>query len=192
MAASSEFSTPLPLAPAPSAGPKRDLRRVWIGNIEKRVTECTLLKIFSKHGKVVDFDFLINKTGPQKGLPRGFAFITYENEEQAETAIRSLNGLQLQGRRLSVSFAQEMPQPEQKAKKEVTPVAAVNKDVNSQIQAIEAKLRAMERKSDADLDEVLSASTSCSVKVLNSVLRLKSDDHKKQSRTQKPYQRPRR
>lgn len=97
----------------------------------------------------------------------------------------------MQGRRLSVSFAQEMPQTEEK-KKEALVVNPAKTDVNSQIQAIEAKLRAMQQKSDAELDQVLTASPSCSLKSANPVVQLKSNDHKRQSRSQKPYQRPRR
>jgi len=186
-----EFSAPLPLAPAASSGARRDLCRVWVGNLEKRVTESTLLKIFSSHGKVVDFDFLINKTGPQKGLPRGFAFITYETEEQAVKAIAALNGITLQGRRLSVSFAQEMPQTEEK-KKEAPIAKPMKTDVNSQIRAIEAKLRALQQKSEVDLDQVLTASTS-SLKAVRPMS--KPSGNRKQQRHQshqRPYQRPRR
>lgn len=39
------------------------------------------MTIASKHGKVAKLDFLFHKTGPQKGKPRGYAFVEYATRE---------------------------------------------------------------------------------------------------------------
>lgn len=73
-----------PLPPPPSSQPTRDLRRLWVGNLDQRVTEFALLNILKPFGSVTQFDLLVHKAGPMKGLPRGYAFVTFETDEQAE------------------------------------------------------------------------------------------------------------
>lgn len=36
--------------------------------------------MFSKFGKITNVDFLFHKSGPQKGKPRGYAFVKYADE----------------------------------------------------------------------------------------------------------------
>ena len=39
------------------------------------------MTVASKHGKVAKLDFLFHKAGPQKGKPRGYAFVEYSTKE---------------------------------------------------------------------------------------------------------------
>lgn len=39
-----------------------------------------LLQVFTKFGKVSKLDFLFHKAGPNKGKPRGYAFLEYLHE----------------------------------------------------------------------------------------------------------------
>jgi hypothetical protein len=39
----------------------------------------SLLKLLQKFGPLKRFDFLINQQGPEKGKPRGYSFVSYEN-----------------------------------------------------------------------------------------------------------------
>jgi protein sex-lethal len=41
----------------------------------------------------------------QTGYSYGFGFVNYTNEEDAEKAINTLNGLQVQNKRIKVSYA---------------------------------------------------------------------------------------
>ncbi|KAK0569071.1 hypothetical protein OC861_001313 [Tilletia horrida] len=65
----------------------------------------TLIQVYSKHGKVAKLDFLFHKSGPQKGKPRGFAFVEYATREEAMQALIATNDKMLRGRKLSVTFA---------------------------------------------------------------------------------------
>ncbi|KAI6121200.1 hypothetical protein F5141DRAFT_1088584 [Pisolithus sp. B1] len=83
--------------------------RIYVGNLGPVVDEYTLLQVFSKYGKVTKLDFLFHKSGPNKGRPRGYAFVEFENEADAEKALTGVNGKLLRGRKLAVTFAHQAP-----------------------------------------------------------------------------------
>lgn len=83
--------------------------RLYIGNLHPTVDEYALLQVFTKFGKVSKLDFLFHKTGPNKGKPRGYAFLQYLNEGDAQTALENINGKLLRGRKLAVTFAHQAP-----------------------------------------------------------------------------------
>lgn len=52
-----------------------------MGNLHPSVDEYSLIQVFSKHGKIAKMDYLFHKAGPQKGKPRGYAFVEYASKE---------------------------------------------------------------------------------------------------------------
>lgn len=56
-------------------------RRIYVGNIDHRISEAILLKMFSPFGKIESEDFLLHTRGPKRGEPRGFAFVQYSTKE---------------------------------------------------------------------------------------------------------------
>ena len=80
--------------------------KLYIGNLDKRVTEYHIIKLFQPHGKIVREQFMWHASGPQRGQPRGFAFVEFENRVQALAAKASLDAKTLFGRRLTVRFVQ--------------------------------------------------------------------------------------
>lgn len=146
-------------------------RRLWIGNLDERITEFTLLKLLQKYGKIEQFDFLFHKSGPNQGKPRGYCFASFENRTDAVHAVHALDGKLALGKKLAVKWAHSHikapndPVPlEQvinlhpdkipssfggqstKVPEEPTPKRKpVISSVDSQIRAIEGKLREMER-----------------------------------------------
>ncbi|GMP24559.1 hypothetical protein CsSME_00001783 [Camellia sinensis var. sinensis] len=81
--------------------------RLYIGNLDLRITEATLIKMFSPFGKIVAEDFLWHTRGPKRGEPRGFAFIQFSSREEAELAKEKMNGKLVCGRPLVVRLASE-------------------------------------------------------------------------------------
>jgi len=76
------------------------------------VAQCdrySFLKIFSKYGKVSKLDFLFHKAGPNKGKPRGFAFVEYAEVEDATKALVNANDKLLRGRKLVITYANQAP-----------------------------------------------------------------------------------
>ncbi|CAI0546522.1 unnamed protein product [Linum tenue] len=55
--------------------------RLYVGNLDLRITEATLIKMFSPYGKIISEDFLWHTRGPRRGEPRGFAFIQFSSKE---------------------------------------------------------------------------------------------------------------
>ncbi len=82
--------------------------RLYVGNLPFSVDEDQIRALFEQDGRVVQGVRLI--TDRDTGRPRGFGFVEMENQEQADTAIRTLNGQDFGGRSLTVNEAKERTQ----------------------------------------------------------------------------------
>ena len=83
-------------------------KRLYVGNLSYDTTEDTLVSTFSQDGRSVEsVQLMIDR---DTGRSRGFAFVEMGSEEDARTAIESVDGVELDGRRLRVNEAQERPQ----------------------------------------------------------------------------------
>jgi RNA recognition motif-containing protein len=76
--------------------------KLFVGNVDFKVTENELHDAFAAHGTVVEANLVTDRT---TGRPRGFAFVTMNSPEEAQKAIDALNGKELNGRALSVNIA---------------------------------------------------------------------------------------
>nr|AFK40282.1 unknown [Medicago truncatula] len=81
--------------------------RLYVGNLDLRITEATLLKMFSPYGKIMSEDFLWHTRGPKRGEPRGFAFIQYSTKEEAILAKEKMHGRLACSRPLVIRLAGE-------------------------------------------------------------------------------------
>jgi len=73
-----------------------------VGGIPYRSTDDDLKKAFSEAGNVVSASIITDR---MTGRSRGFGFVEMGSIEEAQAAIDRLNGKELDGRMLSVSFA---------------------------------------------------------------------------------------
>jgi len=76
--------------------------KLFVGNLDFKVTENDLQDAFAAHGTVVEANLVTDRA---TGRPRGFAFVTMSTPEEAQKAIDALNGKELGGRALSVNIA---------------------------------------------------------------------------------------
>ncbi len=76
--------------------------KLFVGNLSFNTTENDLQDAFAAHGTVVEANLMMDR---MTGKPRGFAFVTMSTPEEAQKAIDSLNGTQLDGRALTVNIA---------------------------------------------------------------------------------------
>jgi RNA recognition motif-containing protein len=76
--------------------------KLYIGNLSYNTTEDGLRTKFSEAGTVVSVDMIKDR---DSGRMKGFAFITMNNQEEAETAIRLFNGKTLDDREIKVNIA---------------------------------------------------------------------------------------
>ncbi|KAL3714213.1 hypothetical protein ACJRO7_006196 [Eucalyptus globulus] len=128
--------------------------RLYIGNLDLRITEATLIKMFSPFGKIISEDFLWHTRGPKRGEPRGFAFIQYSSKEEAELAKEKMHGKLACGRPLVVRLASEKYLVEsvensskirgQHDKTCITGGSSGQMSKNAKIAAIKNKLKALE------------------------------------------------
>ena len=75
---------------------------VFIGNLDYSATEEQLRAAFSVYGTVDTCTIVVDR---DTGKSRGFAFLEMANSEQAETAIRALDGSLLGDRAIRVNEA---------------------------------------------------------------------------------------
>ncbi|RLO13247.1 hypothetical protein DYB28_000313 [Aphanomyces astaci] len=73
-----------------------------VGNIPYDVSEETLKNIFSAVGPVVNFRLVTDR---DSGKPKGYGFCEYADGATALSAMRNLNGTEVNGRNLRVDFA---------------------------------------------------------------------------------------
>ena len=76
--------------------------KIYVGNLSYSTTEDTLNAEFGAHGQVEEVAVITDR---ETGRPRGFAFVTMNNNEEAQTAIDALNGTDLDGRTIVVNEA---------------------------------------------------------------------------------------
>jgi len=76
--------------------------KLFVGNLDFKVTENDLQDAFAAYGTVVEANLVTDRA---TGRPRGFAFVTMSSPEEAQKAIEGMNGKDLGGRALNVNVA---------------------------------------------------------------------------------------
>lgn len=75
---------------------------MYVGNLSFSVTEDDLKAVFSEFGEVVSVNIIKDK---YSGKSKGFGFVEMPDNSEADKAIKSLNGSNLQGRDIKVNQA---------------------------------------------------------------------------------------
>ena len=86
-----------------SKQPRTENRKIYIGNLPANVTEKPLVAYFRSFGHVVDCSVIRDR---ETGISRGFAFLTFLDDDEADAAVQLDNHL-LDGKPLRVSLAQK-------------------------------------------------------------------------------------
>lgn len=76
--------------------------RLFVGNLAYDVTEAELRELFSRAGTPTQVRL---PTDRETGKPRGFAFVDFADQGQAEEAVRLFNQQMFKGRTLAVNEA---------------------------------------------------------------------------------------
>ena len=75
---------------------------IYVGNLDREVTEEDLRKAFESFGQVESATIIKDKFS---GEPRGFGFVEMPSKAEARAAIDGLNGKELKERALNVNEA---------------------------------------------------------------------------------------
>jgi RNA recognition motif-containing protein len=83
--------------------------KLYVGNLSYSTDESALRQAFEPFGTLVSVSVISDR---MTGQSRGFGFVEYERAADAQRAIDTLNGQDVDGRSLSVSVARERePKP---------------------------------------------------------------------------------
>lgn len=82
-------------------------KRIYVGNLPWSVTKDKLDELFSSFGEIEESLVVVNK---YTGRSRGFSFVTYKNDANADKAIAEMEGKEVEGRDLQVREAKPMKQ----------------------------------------------------------------------------------
>ena len=84
-----------------------DNKKLFVGGISWNLTEEELKEAFSKVGTVEEVKIITDRVS---GRSKGFGFVTMATAEDAAKAVEEMNGVELDGRAITVNEAR--PQKE--------------------------------------------------------------------------------
>lgn len=79
-------------------------KKLFVGNLSYKTTDDSLRSAFEQAGAVISASVIMDK---MTGKSRGFGFVEMEDAD-ADAAVNSLNGKELDGRPLTVNEARPM------------------------------------------------------------------------------------
>ncbi|WP_394848114.1 RNA-binding protein [Pendulispora brunnea] len=80
--------------------------RLYVGNLSFHSTTESVREVFARVGEVTDVHIVTDRV---TGQSRGFGFVTMGSAAEADKAIKTCNGMNVDGRSLRVNEAEERP-----------------------------------------------------------------------------------
>src|SRR5436853_4777695 len=77
-------------------------KKLYVGNLAYDVTDSVLETMFAAHGTVQSAQVIMDR---DTGKSKGFGFVEMGSDQEAQAAIKALNGQQSGGRTLTVNEA---------------------------------------------------------------------------------------
>ncbi len=77
-------------------------KKLYVGNLAYGVTDSDLQTMFAAHGTVTSAQIIMDR---DTGRSKGFGFVEMSSDQEAQNAIKALNGQQSDGRALTVNEA---------------------------------------------------------------------------------------
>lgn len=77
-------------------------KKLFVGNIDWGTTDDELKDLFAEHGEIEECVIIKDRATNRS---KGFGFVTFVNEEDADKAIEALNDFELKDRNLAVNEA---------------------------------------------------------------------------------------
>ncbi len=76
--------------------------KLYVGNLSFEATQSEIETAFAAFGKVESVNLVTDR---DTGRPRGFGFVEMSTAEEADAAVKGLDGTEAGGRRLTVNIA---------------------------------------------------------------------------------------
>ena len=80
--------------------------KIYVGNLNYDTEEETLRSLFAEHGTVSSVSIITDR---YTGMSKGFGFVEMSTADEAQAAVNSLNGHEVDGRTIRVNEAREKP-----------------------------------------------------------------------------------
>jgi RNA recognition motif-containing protein len=77
-------------------------KKLYVGNLSYETTDGDLQNLFTPHGVVQSAQVIMDR---DTGRSKGFGFVEMNNGDEAQAAIKALNGQEKNGRALTVNEA---------------------------------------------------------------------------------------
>lgn len=78
------------------------MNKLYVGNLPYSVDDAQLAEMFSEFGTV---ESAVAITDRQTGRSKGFGFVEFSDEKEAQAAMADMNGKEIEGRALKVAEA---------------------------------------------------------------------------------------
>ncbi|NLE07431.1 MAG: RNA-binding protein [Parcubacteria group bacterium] len=78
------------------------MKKLFVGNLPYKTTDTELKEMFSQNGEVAEAVIIMDR---ERGVSKGFGFVTMTNDAEADAAINAWNGKEVDGRALTVNEA---------------------------------------------------------------------------------------
>lgn len=79
-------------------------KKLFVGSLSYEVSDFDLEDLFKQYGEVLSAKVIVDR---DTGRSRGFGFVEMSSDGSAQSAIDALNGTEVKGRTINVSFAKE-------------------------------------------------------------------------------------
>ncbi|KAL5542667.1 hypothetical protein UlMin_010377 [Ulmus minor] len=80
--------------------------KLFVGGLSWSLDDQSLKEAFDAFGEVVEAKVIMDR---DSGRSRGFGFVSFANNDSANSALQSMDGQPIGGRNIRVSFANERP-----------------------------------------------------------------------------------
>jgi RNA recognition motif-containing protein len=80
-------------------------KKLFIGNIDWKATQEDLKEAFAQFGAIEDAVIITDRG---TGRSKGFGFVTFTEDAEADKAVESMNGKEWMGREISVNEARPL------------------------------------------------------------------------------------
>lgn len=80
-------------------------KKLYVGNLPYSVRDESLRAAFEQYGAIASATVIMDRAS---GRSKGFGFVEFENDADADAAVAAMNGTELEGRQLVVNEARPM------------------------------------------------------------------------------------
>ena len=84
-----------------------DKKKLYVGNLPWSLNNDSLRELFTQYGEITEAVIIMDK---YSGRSKGFGFVTFANEADAQRAIDEMANKELEGRKIIVNVARPKEQ----------------------------------------------------------------------------------